>query len=120
MENACQLTPINLSDSSALDTLVEHRRVFNLQHCELNIFETYHRTSDVVLSYDGLVVSSMMRGRKIMSLPQAGKFDFSPGESVILPEGISMNVDFPDADESHPVQCVTLALEWDRVKKDLD
>lgn len=120
MDKVCHLTPINLSDSTTLDTLVEHRRVFNLQHCELNIFETYHRTSDVVLSYDGLVISSMMRGRKVMSLPQAGTFDFLPGESVILPEGISMKVDFPEADEKHPVQCVTLALDWDMINKNLD
>lgn len=115
-----QLSPINLSDCSKLDSLVEHRRVFNLPQCELNIFETFHQCADVVLSYDGLVVSSMMRGRKTMSLQGDKTFDFLPGESVILPEGVTMKVGFPEADEKHPVQCATLALDWDMVKKNLD
>lgn len=119
MDHICQLAPINLSDSTALYTLVEHRRVFNLKHCELNIFETYHKCSDVILSYDGLVISSMMRGRKVMSVAGDDEFVFLPGESVILPQGISMKVDFPEADLKHPVQCATLALDWDMVNKNL-
>jgi AraC-like DNA-binding protein len=119
MDNVCRLAEINLSDSTTLDTLVEHRRVFNLKHCELNIFETFHRCSGVALSYNGLVVSSMMRGKKIMSLSDNEQFDFLPGESVILPEGVTMKVDFPEADMRHPVQCATLALDWDMVNKNL-
>lgn len=115
-----QLMPINLSDSCAVESLVEHKRVFNLPQCELNIFETYSQCSDVILSYKGLVVSSMMRGRKIMTLEDQQTFDFLPGESVILPEGVTMKVDFPEADEKHPVQCATLALDWDMVNKNLD
>lgn len=120
MNQVCHLAPINLSDSTALDTLVEHRRVFSLKHCEVNIFETFHRCSNVMLSYNGLVVSSMMRGRKKMSLSGAEEFDFLPGESVILPDDVSMRVDFPEADINHPVQCATLTLDWDIVNSNLE
>lgn len=116
----CHIEQINLSDSKSLDTLVEHRRVFNLQQCELNIFETFHRCHDVALSYQGLVISSMMRGKKIMTLAEQQAFDFLPGESIIIPEGISMKVDFPEADEKHPVQCATLALSWEMVNKNIE
>lgn len=119
MKQACHLAPINLSDSTKLDTLVEHRRVFNLKDCELNIFETFQRSENVSLSYNGLVISSMMRGKKIMTLQDVNEFNFLPGESVIIPEGINMKVDFPDADEDHPVQCATLSLNWDSVNKNL-
>ncbi len=112
MNNGYPLQGINLSDTRELDSLVEHRRVFTLNHCELNIFETYRQCSDVVLSYDGLVITSMLRGKKVMYLSKNPGFDFLPGETVILPEGISMKVDFPDADERHPVQCATIALNW--------
>lgn len=120
MNQSCHLVPINLSDCSQLESMVEHRRVFNLKDCELNIFETFHRCDNVHLSYNGLVVSSMMRGKKIMTLAESPEFDFLPGESVILPEGVSMKVDFPDADERHPVQCATLALDWNMVNKNLE
>lgn len=119
MDQVCHLAPINLSDSTSLDTLVEHRRVFNLRHCELNIFETFHRCRDVALSYNGLVVSSMMRGKKVMTLQGTTVFNFMPGESVILPDGVSMKVEFPEADMRHPVQCATLSLDWDMVNKNL-
>lgn len=120
MNQTCHLTPINLSDTTKLDSLVEHRRVYSLRHCELNIFETFHKCSDVRLSYNGLVVSSMMRGRKIMSVSGTEGFDFLPGESVILSDDVSMEVDFPDADLKHPVQCATLTLDWDIVNKNLE
>ncbi|SUJ87844.1 Uncharacterised protein [Sphingobacterium multivorum] len=59
---------VNLSDGSKLDSRLEHRRTFNLPNCELNIFETFHKSDNVILSYSGgLVVSSMMRGEKVMS-----------------------------------------------------
>ena len=115
----CKLAPINLSDSKELHSLVEHRRVFNLNQYELNIFETYHPCSDVVLSYDGLVITSMMRGRKVMYLSEKSGFNFLPGETIILPEGISMKVDFPEADQKHPVQCATIALDWHVVNQTL-
>jgi len=114
------LTPINLSDVTSLDSLVEHRRVFNLKDCQLSIFETYHQTKDVALSYNGLVVSSMIRGKKIMSLVDSASFEFIPGQTIILPEGVSMKVDFPEADMLRPVQCATLALDWDMVNKNLE
>jgi AraC family transcriptional regulator of arabinose operon len=120
MTNGYPLQGINLSDTRELDSLVEHRRVFTLNHCELNIFETYRQCSDVVLSYDGLVITSMLRGRKVMHLSKNPGFDFLPGETVILPEGISMKVDFPEADERHPVQCATIALNWPVVTSMLD
>ncbi len=119
MQQENRLIPINLSDSSTLQTLVEHRRVFNLNDCELNIYETFHNSPNVVLSYKGLVVSSMMRGKKLMSLDEQKEFEFLPGESVILPEGVSMNVGFPEADENRPVQCATLALDNDMVIRNL-
>ncbi len=114
------IIPINLSDVSKLDTLVEHKRVFNLKECQLSIFETYHACENVFLSYEGLVVSSMMLGKKAMSIDGSDRFNFVPGESVIIPEGVSMKVDFPEADMSHPVQCATLALNWDMVNKNID
>ncbi len=113
------LAPINLSDTTRLTSLVENRRVYTLAQCELNIFETYQSCSDVVLSYDGLVITSMLRGRKVMYLSQKPGFNFLPGETIILPEGVSMKVDFPEADAKHPVQCATIALNWAVVNQTL-
>lgn len=120
MENKYALQSINLSDAGKLDSLIEHRRVFNLANCELNIFETCRQCSDVSLSHNGLVITSMLRGKKVLYLYSQPGFDFLPGETVILPEGVSLKVDFPEADDKHPVQCATLALDWKMVHSTID
>lgn len=112
---------INLSDPAQVPSLVEHRRVFTLDQCELNIFETWRKCENVSLSFNGLVVSSMMRGKKMMYLgDEVGGFEFLPGESVILPDNMPVRVDFPDADEKRAVQCAALMLDWDLVNRTLD
>ncbi len=114
-----QLIPIELSEAAQLDRAEEHRRMFGLRDCQLSTFETYNKCADVALSSQGLVVSSMMRGRKVLSQKKGERFDFVPGESVIIPRGISMQVDFPEVDAHHPVQCANLAMDWDTVERNL-
>lgn len=120
MESRYAIQAINLSNPAEISSMVEHRRVFSMKSCQLNIFETYRPCANVSLSFDGLVITSMMRGKKVMYLPSEPAFEFLPGETVVLPEGVSMKVDFPEADEKHPVQCATLALEWEKVNQTLD
>lgn len=111
---------INLTDVDQLDSRVEHRTVYNLKNCQLNIFETYQQTKDVELSFDGLVVSSMMRGKKWVSLDELNAFSFVPGESIILPKDQKMKIDFPEATFQTPVQCATIAMNWDEVQRHID
>lgn len=117
---ASTIVPINLTDVHQLHSLVEHRTVYNLKNCQLNIFETYQQTRDVELSFDGLVVSSMMRGKKVVALETAHSFTFVPGESIILPKGQRMQIDFPEASFLKPVQCATIAMDWEQVQLHID
>lgn len=120
MNSASSITPINLTDISRLDSLVEHRTVYHLNNCQLNIFETYQQSKDVELSFDGLVISSMMRGMKRVSLHEKSSFTFLPGESIILPKNEKMKIDFPEASVLKPVQCATIAMDWDKVQQHIN
>jgi AraC-like DNA-binding protein len=102
------------------ETLVEHRKLYKLAHCEVNIFETNEQCGNLDLRYNGLVISSMLRGKKTVSMLNQSRFDFLPGETLILPEGMPINVDFPDVDKKHPVQCVTMVIDWSKVTATLD
>jgi AraC-like DNA-binding protein len=120
MNNVQTIIPLSFTNKQPIDTLVEHRKVYNLQHCEVNIFETYVPCGSLNLSYEGLVISSMLRGKKTVGLKNENRFDFIPGETLILPEGTKFNVDFPEVDMRHPVQCATLVLDWEKVKSTID
>ncbi len=105
------LNKIDLTHPGYLTTLVENRRVFNLNNCELNIFESYQQTFGLPLTFNDLVVTSMVRGRKVMHLDNKPSFDYLPGETVIVQPNEIMSIDFPEAGLDNPTQCVALAID---------
>jgi AraC-like DNA-binding protein len=106
--------PVALTPQHDLKTLVENRTVFNFNNCELNIFETHQTSEQVLLRFQGMVFTTMLRGKKVMHVQDTAPFAYLPGESVILPESAPMVIDFPEASLLNPTQCI--ALEIDRQK----
>jgi YesN/AraC family two-component response regulator len=102
-----------LKHEKDLRSLVENRSVYTLQHYELNVYETRQRSEKVKLVFDDMVLTTMLRGKKIMHLFGSEQFDYLPGESVIVPEHEEMMIDFPEADDQHPTQCIALAVQAD-------
>lgn len=104
------LQNIELSHEKSLQTLIENRTVFSLEHCELNLFETYQNSEKVPLEFNDFVVTSMLRGKKRIHYQDNTPFEYLPGETFIIPPQSGFRVDFPEASETNPTQCIALAI----------
>lgn len=109
-----------LTKVSSLKTLVENRSIFNLNNCELNLFETYQTAKEVSLTFNDVVLTSMLRGKKVMHLYGDPEFEYLPGETVILPQQVEMVIDFPEARLDNPTQCLALEIDRSKIKQLID
>ncbi|MCV9385848.1 AraC family transcriptional regulator [Reichenbachiella ulvae] len=107
-------------DERSLFTLVENRTAYSYDMCELNLFETHRQAENVNLMFDHFVLTSMLSGKKVMKLPEKPSFDYYPGESVILPPGEMMSIDFPEAKKHNPTQCIALTISNEAIVKTVD
>ncbi|RDV16316.1 AraC family transcriptional regulator [Pontibacter diazotrophicus] len=110
------LQPIPVRDERSLFTLVENRSAYTLDACELNVFETHEAAKGVNLAFGYWVLTSMLRGKKVMHLFDKPGFDYFPGESIIVPPNELMKIDFPEAEKQNPTQCIALAISAEQIQ----
>ena len=103
-----------------LHSLVENRTVYRLEGFELNVFETHRAAHRVPLRLDGLALTTMLRGKKVMHLPGRPAFDYLPGESVVVDKDELMEIDFPEACLCQPTQCLAVAIAPDTIRHTVD
>ncbi|PIY11006.1 MAG: AraC family transcriptional regulator [Flexibacter sp. CG_4_10_14_3_um_filter_32_15] len=111
-----------LTSYNNLERLVENRSSFNLPNFELNLFETHQKSKKVSLTFDTLTVTAMIRGKKVMQSFDKKNvvYDYLPGESVIVPANEELVIDFPEASEKNPTQCLAIAIDNQKIKSTLE
>lgn len=98
-----------------LQTLVENQTSYTLENAAMHVFETHQQAHEVLLQFEQPVLASMLVGKKVMHLRDHQAFDFLPGESLILPSGELMCIDFPEAAMDTPTRCLAMAVEEKKI-----
>jgi AraC family transcriptional regulator of arabinose operon len=111
MSPADLLPRIPLAQTHELTTLIDNRRVQTLEKYELSILETLVPSDQVAQSYSDLVLTNMLRGKKVMHLLDQQQFNYLPGHTMVVPPHLKMMIDFPEASDENPTQCVALAID---------
>lgn len=114
------ITPYQLTEIDKLNSLVEHRSKFSANFCELNLFETREKANQFNLKFNGLTITSMLRGKKVMHMSEDYRFDYLPGETVIIPSDTLIQIDFPEAEMNNPTQCTALAIDNSYINRQLE
>ncbi|MEM1337982.1 MAG: AraC family transcriptional regulator [Bacteroidota bacterium] len=102
--------------SRKLVDLVENKTSYELSDSAMHIFETNARAERVELRFGTPVLASMFKGKKVMHLRNREAFDFLPGESLILPADELMCIDFPEARQDNPTQCLAMEIGEERIR----
>jgi len=100
-----------------LEQLVENRTAYTLEQIELSIYETHKTIYDVAFQFPVPVLASMIRGKKIMHVNGKPSFEFTSGQSMVLSPGEPCIIDFPEASETTPTECLKLAIDPAKISK---
>ncbi|WP_158684721.1 helix-turn-helix transcriptional regulator [Pseudoalteromonas sp. T1lg48] len=101
-----------------LDTLVDHRSVFNADGVQLCLYDTYEHSDGVPFKADEIMFCAMIQGRKVMHHPslEQGQ-DFIPGQSFVIAPQEHVAIDFPDATLSTPTRCLTIEIDTQKLHR---
>ncbi|WP_234733084.1 AraC family transcriptional regulator [Tellurirhabdus bombi] len=100
-----------------LDRLVENKLTLGHDNAELHLYETFQRARLVELQFDAPVLTSMLKGKKVMHIDELTPFDYLPGESLMLPAHKPMRIDFPDAELQTPTRCIALTISDEFIRE---
>lgn len=97
-----------------LQDLVENKVTFGAEGAAFSVYDTVRPAVRVPLAADNPLYCGMVTGKKVVHTVSGSAIPFLPLESLVVPTGHTIEIDFPGASDMAPTKCLT--IEIDRVK----
>ncbi len=97
-----------------VEKLVEYRTARYSAASEASTYLTNQQAA-VGLRFANPIVCRMIAGHKIMRVDRSAPFNFVPGESMMVPPGKLLEIEFPFADLDNPTTCMCIEIERKKV-----
>ncbi len=103
----------------AQDVLVERMSELRSDHIDLQFYETLTPAFGVEMQFDSPVIALMVKGEKMLKINDHKAFQYLPGESLIIPSGSRLQIDFPSASMDNPTQCLAFVPDQEVIEQAL-
>lgn len=103
-----------------LRSVIENRTVYTMKHCELNIFETFAPHQTIVFTSSDPVISNLICGKKIIHIDDKPPFEYLPGETLVIPPHVKLNINVPEASEEKPCRCMVIYIDHRQIAETIN
>jgi AraC-like DNA-binding protein len=98
-------------------TMVEHRIAFGSAKAEFSVYDTAASARRVPLSASNPLFCGMVTGKKVIHSAEGAVIPFLPSESLVVPSGQTIHIDFPEATSATPTTCLTVEIDREEVRR---
>ena len=109
-----------LERARPLQTAIENRTTFGAASAEFSVYDTVRRAERVPLRASNPLYCGMLTGRKLVHTAAGEAIPFLPAESLVVPSGETITIDFPEASDARPTKCLTVEIDRARVRAVVD
>ena len=95
--------------------LVENRVTFGSEGAEFAVYDTVRPAERVPLSASNPLYCGMVTGEKLIHTVTGTAIPFFPAESLVVPSGQRIEIDFPGASDERPTKCLTIEIDRSKV-----
>ncbi len=106
-----------ISRENAPTDLVENRVTFGAEHAAFSVYDTVRPAERVPLAADNPLYCGMVTGKKLVHTASGDAIPFLPLESLVVPTGQTIEIDFPGATDAAPTKCLTIEIDRVRVRQ---
>ena len=96
--------------------LVENRVTFGAEGAAFSVYDTVRPAERVPLAAGNPLYCGMVTGQKLVHTAAGEAIPFLPLESLVVPTGQTIEIDFPGASDDAPTQCLTIEIDRARVR----